>query len=664
MQKILNIGILAHVDAGKTTLTEQLLFHSGAIQTLGNVDKGSTISDSLALEKQRGITIQNTSVGFDWGQTRINLIDTPGHMDFSAEVDRAISVLDAVILLVSAVEGVQAHTLNIWESIKDLGLPVVIFINKMDRAGACAETVFSDLQKELKIKGFCLNLQAENGDLVPWSNCDFSQDLVDQSLANLADLDEEVLESYLEENLSSLSGLDNKIANQIRSQALVPLHFGIAKQGMGIAELADTLIQIPGQNPSSANPEIPQAQVESGPSAQVFKVEHHAKFGRLAHVRVYSGVVESKTSLYCRRLDTEVKVNQLLQNRTGKLEVISALPCNDIGIIAVSHGIIAGDTLGRTAEIPQRDPIAQSVLQVVVEACDDKDYQELAKALQILDMEDPVLEFSWDKEEREFRLKIIGPMQMEILTHILKERFNLPVNIKPPQVIYQETVVETAQAQVRYTMPKPCWAVMTFQVEPGALNSGVVFESLVGVDDISQKYQNEVARAVPWALHQGMKGWPVTDLKITLLEGEEHTMHSNPGDFLLATPMGIMNALKNAGTRLLEPYYDFDIKAPREQLGAITNDLNNMKAQMEVPEFEGEGFTLKGRVAVAQAMDYNIRFNACCSGKGRLKLKIGGYLPCEETKEKIRPYKGVNPLDRSQWILHNRGALKPEDRVR
>ncbi len=654
------------MDAGKTTLTEQLLFHSGAIQTPGSVDKGSTTSDSLALEKQRGITIQNTSVGFDWKGTRINLIDTPGHVDFSAEVDRAVSVLDGVVLLVSAVEGVQAHTLNIWESIRDLGLPALIFINKMDRAGACGDQVFSDLQDELKIRGFCLNLQAEDGQLVPWSLCDFSLNLLDQSFANLADLDEDVLESYLEETLSSLSGLDEKIADKICSQALVPVHFGIAKQGMGIADLADSLVKIPCRNPlpQSLPDQLAQPQQDPGPSAQVFKVEHHDKLGRLAHVRVYSGVVESKTSLYCRRLDKEIKVNQLLQNRTGRLEVIKALPCNDIGIIAVSHGVISGDTLGRDMKIPPREPIAQSVLQVVVEACEDKDYQELSRALQILDMEDPVLDFTWDKEDREFRLKIIGPMQMEILTHMLQERFNLLVKIKPPQVIYQETIVEAAQAEVRYTMPKPCWAVMTFKVEPGELNSGVVFESLVGVDDISQKYQNEVARAVPWALHQGMKGWPVTDIKISLLKGEEHTMHSNPGDFLLATPMGIMNAVKNAGTRLLEPFYDFDIKAPRDLLGTITNDLNNMKAIMEVPLFEGEGFTLRGQVAVARAMDYSIRFNACCSGKGRVKLRIGGYQPCEESQEKIRVYKGVTPLDRSQWILHNRGALKPEARIR
>ena len=179
-----------------------------------------------------------------------------------------------------------------------------------------------------------------------------------------------------------------------------------------------------------------------------------------------------------------------------------------------------------------------------------------------------------------------------------------------------------------------------------------------------QKYQNEVARAIPWALQQGIKGWPVTDIKIRLLAGEEHTVHSNPGDFLLATPMGIMNALENTGTRLLEPFYDFDIKAPQDLLGSITNDLNNMKADLGLPQFDGPLFSMKGTVSVAESMDYSIKFNACCSGKGRLKLKIGGYQPCETTEEKIRDFKGVSPLDRSQWILHNRGALKSDDRIR
>jgi len=653
-KKILNIGIVAHVDAGKTTLTEQLLFKSGAIKQPGNVDKGSTISDNLALEKERGITIQNTCVSFNWNGTKINLIDTPGHIDFSAEVDRAMSVLDGVVLLISAVEGVQAHSLNLWENIKELGIPVMIFINKIDRDGADEDRVFSDLQKEFDMKGFCLNLPENGCDIKPYSQCDISLNLMDSSYENLADLDEDILEAYLEGTLSTYSKLGEKIQDKILSKALVPIHFGIAKKGIGIPEIVDSICMI-----------SPKKSVNSNElSAQIFKIEHHAKFGKLAHIRVYSGVIESKVNLYCERLDKEIKINQLLQNKTGKLEVVKSLPCNDVGIAAISETVISGDILGNAIKTKKHNPIAQSVLSVVVEPCDDSDYQNLSSALTILDIEDPVLEFTWDKKEREFLLKIMGPMQIEILNHMLKERFNIDVNIKSPKVVYKETVAERAEAIVRYTMPKPCWAVMTFSVEPGKLNSGVIFESCVGVDDISQKYQNEVARAVPWALQQGIKGWPVTDIKISLLAGEEHTVHSNPGDFLLATPMGIMNALQNAGTQLLEPFYDFNIKAPQDLLGTITNDLNNMKANIEVPLIEGSLFSLQGTVAVAEAMDYNIRFNACCSGKGRLKLKIGGYQPCETSKEKIREYKGVNPLDSSQWILHNRGALKPDERIR
>ncbi|SMC98035.1 ribosomal protection tetracycline resistance protein [Desulfocicer vacuolatum DSM 3385] len=654
--KILNIGIVAHVDAGKTTLTEQLLFQSGAIKKPGSVDKGSTITDNLDLEKQRGITIQNSCVSFHWKNTKINLIDTPGHIDFSAEVDRAMSVLDGVVLLLSAVDGVQAHSLNLWENIKELGIPVLIFINKIDRAGANGEQVFADLQKEFNIKAFCLNIP-ENGCAVQSCfHCDVDIPLMDQSYENLADLDDAVLENYLEGTLSTYPSLDETIQEMILSRAIIPVHFGIAKEGTGIPELADSICRLTSKNGVIND--------DATPSARIFKLEHHARFGKLAHIRVCSGTMQSKTGLYCERLKRDIKINQLLQNSTGKLEVVNTLSCNDIGIVAISEAVIAGDALGRGIKKEPHDSIAQSVLSVMVEACDDKDYQELARALHILNIEDPDLDFSWDKKEKEFFLKILGPMQIEILHHMLKERFNIEVDIKPPRVMYKETVVEKARAIVRYTMPKPCWAVMTFEVSPGKLNSGVVFESLVGVDDISQKYQNEVERAIPWALEQGIKGWPVTDIGIRLIAGEEHTVHSNPGDFLLATPMGIMNALKNAGTRLLEPFYVFDIKAPRDLLGAIINDLNTMKADVGLPRFDGHFFFLKGTVPVAEAMDYSIKFNACCSGKGRLKLKIGGYRPCETTGEKIREFKGINPLDTSQWILHNRGALKSNDRIR
>lgn len=653
-EKTLNIGIVAHVDAGKTSLTEQLLFQSGATNKLGNVDKGTCVTDNLELEKQRGISIQNTCVSYIWKNTRINIIDTPGHVDFSAEVDRAISILDAVILVISAVEGIQAHTLNLWENIKELNIPVLIFINKIDRDGADEEQVISDIENELNTKCFCVNIPSEKNSIIQYTQSNEDENLIDKSYENLADLDTDILELYLDSSLSKSPLLEKIAEEKILNNEITAVHFGIAKLGIGILELNDSIIKT-----SSINKLTTQ-----NINARIFKIEHHAKHGLLAHIRLYSGQLKAKDLIFCTRINKNIKINQLLENKIGKLEPINELNKNDIGIIAISEALISGDILGTEILNKENNNLAKPVLSVEVEAIDDKNYQELAKALQILNIEDPSLDLIWDKDEKTFTLKIMGPMQSEIISHILGSKYKIEVNINPPRILYKETILETAEATVRYTMPKPCWAVLCFKIEAGKPNSGIEYKSLVGVNDISKKYQNEVERAIPWSLQQGMKGWPVSDIKITLLSGQEHIMHSNPGDFLLATPMGIMNAIKNADTQLLEPYYDYEIKANQEYLGNIASDLNNMKAEIGQPIFDGNMFYLKGKVAVAKALNYSIKFQSTCSGKGRLKLKTGEYYPCETSEDKIREYKGINPLDRSQWILHNRGALKADDRLR
>jgi ribosomal protection tetracycline resistance protein len=324
--------------------------------------------------------------------------------------------------------------------------------------------------------------------------------------------------------------------------------------------------------------------------------------------------------------------------------------------------IPVGDVLGEQMSKGQFRKLSESVLAVQAVAQDDKDYQKLGESLEILNMEDPRLDFVWCKDEREFHLKILGTIQTEVLKESLESRFAVEADFLPPKVVYKETPSKAAEGYVRYWMPKPCWAIMTFLLEPGPLGSGVTFESKVRTNDISVKYQNEVKRAIPWSLQQGIKGWDVTDIKITLLEGTEHTMHSNPGDFLLATPMGIMRGLELAGTDLLEPMYSFEIKAHQDCLGPVSSDLNQMMAQIDAPTFSGDFFTITGRVSVEKAMDYNIKFNATTSGKGRLKLTIDGYQKAESSEEKVRDFKGVSPLDEAQWILHKRGAFKADER--
>jgi ribosomal protection tetracycline resistance protein len=658
--KTLTIGILAHVDAGKTSLTECLLYSSGATKNRGSVDKGSAITDALAMEKSRGISIKTATASFTWQDTYVNIVDTPGHIDFSAEVDRALSVLDLVILVVSAVEGVQAHTLNLWESIRERKLPVLVFMNKIDRVGADLEQVFNAFEKDLGAQLFALNYgdnsQPETPEVVGFTKMQsyLETPIIEKSFENLADLDEGFLADYLEGNVSDLKVIVEKAKRQIQEQTLIGLLFGSAKMDLGIEALLQNICTLfPSRNISP-----------NTPAAKVFKVEYDPKLGRLAHARLYSGSLKNKDSIWSQQLEKDCKINQIFQRKLGKLEQVGVLKTGEIGIMTTSDLVLAGDVLGRHAFEDDFNTISEAVLSVQAVAEEEKDYQKLGEALEILNIEDPKLAFQWYKEEREFHLKILGPIQTEVLKDSLINRFGIAANFLPPNVIYKETPKQSAEGYVRYWMPKPCWAIMTFLIEPAPLGSGVHFSSKVRTSDISVKYQNEVKRALPWSLRQGIKGWEVTDLKVTLIEGTEHIAHSNPGDFLLATPMGILRGLENTGTDLLEPMYAFQIKANQELLGPIASDMNQMSAQIEAPTFDGDFFTLTGRVPVAKSMDYSIKFSATTSGKGRLKLTLDGYEKTTTSDEKIRTYKGVSPLDEAQWILHNRGAFKAEDRRR
>jgi ribosomal protection tetracycline resistance protein len=658
MKDTLTIGILAHVDAGKTSLTECLLYHTGATQSLGSVDKGSAITDGLSIEKERGISIKSATVDFDWKGKSFNIVDTPGHLDFSAEVDRALNILDLVVLVVSAKEGIQAHTINIWESLVEREIPAVVFINKIDRAGADLEEVFNDFEKDLSTKLFALNL-GDNQDpnapeIITFEELEnnLENPIFDKSLENLAEYDEDFLEDYLEGNVGDYTTIFNLAQNHIKQGNLTAAIFGSAKLKLGIDALLDQI----------ALHKSPIGSNNDAPSASVFKVQHDSKLGRLVFIRSYAGMLKAKDLIYSQELNKQVKINQIFKYKLGQFVQTKELLAGEIGTINVNEQIQIGDVLGEDGRSSDYHNIAQSVLSVQVVATEEKDYQKLGEALEILDMEDPQLNFKWYKDEHEFFINILGPIQTEILKESLINRFGISAEFHKPKVVYKETPKQSAEGFVRYWMPKPCWAIMTFLIEPGEPGSGVQFESKVRTSDISVKYQNEVEKSLPRSLQQGIKGWEVTDIKITLISGEEHTVHSNPGDFLLATPMGIMRGLENSDTDLLEPMYRFDIKAHQDNLGPISSDLNQMNATINPPIFDGEHFTLSGRVSVEKAMDYSIQFNATTSGKGRLKLQLDGYEKTDITEEKTRPYRGVCPLDESQWILHMRGAFKAEER--
>ncbi len=646
-----NIAIMAHADAGKTTITGQFLFLGGQTPQPGNVDQGTAQTDFLPVEKERGISVQSAHTSFEWKNIRINLIDTPGHVDFSADVERAMRVPDAVILVISAVEGVQAHTESLWAALRERHIPVLLFINKIDRVGADTEAVIAAIVKELKVSPLCLQeTSGEGSNDVSlnslWNSEYRNKDLVEHVAAS----NEFLLNQYLEGHEPLFTALDAQLTRLIQSCEVYPLLFGSAKMGLGIEELLDAVVKYfpaPGGTPGEPL------------SALVFGIGHDKIMGKIAYVRLFNGSISNREVIFNATRQVEEKVTQVRRIFPGKYEDIGKVEAGDIAGISGLGSAQVGDLLGVAHEdIPKEVKLRTPLLTVQVKALDKKDYPALAAAIQELAAEDPALEFEWLREESELHVKIMGWIQMEVLERILADRFFIAARFENPTVIYQETPSTANEGFVRYWMPKPCWAIMKFRIEPGERGSGVVYQSIVSVNDVQQKYQNEVERSIAGALKQGIKGWEVTDLRITLIEGEDHPVHSRSGDFAVATPMGIMDGLVNTGTTLLEPMIRFQIKAPEELLGVITSDITRLRGSFESPDIENRRFVLKGILPLATSLDFPVKLSSRSGGKARISTHFSGYRECTDEQGVIRPYKGISPLDTAKYILKARRALQ------
>lgn len=659
MRQIRNIGILSHVDAGKTTITEQFLYLAGAVKNPGDVNKGTTTSDSLQIEKERGVSIRASELSFEWKGCRINLVDTPGHADFSAEVERPLQIMDGAILVISAVEGLQAHTWALWESLKARHIPVIFFINKIDRDGADAGRVIESIENELRIKTFCLTAPVNEGsqmagttNILQTGFSGSTNHLVQLSMENLSDLDEQIMEKYLEGETVSAAEMNTTLQKSLPFFQIFPVLAGVAKTCTGIQELLDAVLDY-----------IPQPPANSDQlSALVYKVQHDPKLGKLSFVRIFGGTLKVRDEVTNNTSGNSGKVARIQKRFVGKAHDLKSLEQGDMGILTGLTDTQAGDVLGSAKYIPRFAPLKTPLMTVKILPVDAHDFTQLAHALEVMHMEDPKLNLKWYKGEGELHINLMGFVQKEIIIHELADRFGVTAKFEDPTVIYRETPAKAGIGHASYTMPKPCWAVVTFAIEPGDPGSGVVYESKVSFDKIKQKYQNEIQAAVPKALEQGIKGWEVTDLKITLIDGEDHEIHSRPGDWNIAVPMALMNGLTKCGTTLLEPILSFSITAPEELLGQIAGDLHKMRGTFDSPTFSSENVQIIGEVPAATSLDYHVKLGMRSAGKARVRFTFKGYQPVSDEEGLIRPYKGVNPLDRSRWILHNRGAFKAEDR--
>lgn len=462
----------------------------------------------------------------------------------------------------------------------------------------------------------------------------------------LYDKIEELLEQYLE-NLLTIDTIKEQIELQSKEGKIYTVFFGTAIKGEGVTDLLDGIIDyLPG----------PIDLDDSELSALVYKISHHKTLGKTAHLKLFSGKIESRDEVYNVTKDKNEKitvikkiVNQkqidVKSATSGDLVMVSGLDCSTY------------DILGSKKYIPKLPSIASTLLTLRIYPKKEEDYIPLVEALNMLQEEDPLLNMEWVKEKNEIHIQIMGKIQLEILEATLKERFNVEVTFGAPSVIYKETPASSGYVEESYTMPKPCWAVVYFFIEPLPKGSGIVYESQVRTEKIKQKYQREIENNLERILQQGIYGWNVTDLKITLVDGEDHVLHSRSGDFATATAMALMKGFAKIGTTLLEPMINFRITIPEDICGRVLNDIIQMRGSFESPTIHNDSATIEGTLPVATSLEYPVTLGIISSGRSVMGTKFAGYEPCSIELGATRERIGVNPLDRSKFILYVRNAL-------
>ena len=637
MDQIRNIGIFAHVDAGKTTLSEQLLAHAGAIRVKGSVDSGTAHTDTLPVERRRGISVKATCVSFRHRDVPINLIDTPGHVDFTAEVERSLWALDAAILVVCAVEGVQPQTEVLFNAMAEQHIPVVFFLNKTDRAGADPQRVLGQIHRLLTKNAVILSDAEAVTELI----CDKDDTLFERYLNG-----ETFEDSFLRQRLSRLS----------RNAEAYPVLCGSALRDEGVAPLLDAIVDF-----------FPAPKACDSLCGVVFAAQHDRSLGRGVWIRLFGGSLENRMSVALpagtdpitdEEKTESVKISQIFDpegNPAGKL-----LP-GGIGIVYGLGNVSIGHVLGNTALLPRRvEPGRLRTPLITVQVIPEKpeQMQALHQACTVLSGEDPLLRAEYIRSLNELHLQVMGTIQLEVLEELLLTRFDLKVTFTPPAIIYRETVARSCEGFVAYLAPKPCWAILKFRIDPAPRGSGVTFKSEVPVRTVKAQYQNQVAQAIPLALNQGRLGWQVTDVNITLIDGGDHQFHTHPLDFIVATPMAIQDGLRNGGSTLLEPILDVRFLLPPESVGRVISDVSTMRGEVLDSFSDGERMILNARIPVQSSLDYSITLASFTGGRGAMSVRLHGYRECPLELGATARRRNVDPLDTSKYILAARSALE------
>ena len=633
--KQLVLGILAHVDAGKTTLSEAMLYTGGSLRKLGRVDHRDTFLDTYALERERGITIFSKQARFSYENASITLLDTPGHVDFSAEMERTLQVMDAAVLVISASDGVQGHTETLWKLLKRYNIPVFIFVNKMDQEGADREALYAQLQDELH--SGCVDFGAEG-------QMSFYE--------NLALCEEEMLNQFLEKGQIEAE----QIRTAIAERKVFPCYFGSALKLQGVEKLLQGIVTY------GKTPHYPK---EFG--AKVFKITRDAQGNRLTHIKVTGGCLKTKSMLIggeTKRCPEcwEEKVNQIRLYSGEKYEVTLEVQAGAVCAVTGLGKTYPGEGLGREQDAPL--PMLEPVMNYRIDLPEGIDAASMLPKLRQLEEEDPMLRILWEERSGEIHARVMGQVQLEILKAVIAERFGVEVSFGNGAIIYKETIGNVVEG-VGHFEPLRHYAEVHLLMEPGEAGSGLAFATRCSEDILDRNWQRLILTHLEERTHRGvLMGAPITDMKITLVSGRSHLKHTEGGDFRQATYRAVRQGLMEAESVLLEPMYEFRLEVPESVVGRAMTDVEKRHGKFTL-EQKNNGTAVLTGTAPASAMEgYQQEVLSYTKGFGRLLCRLKGYGPCHNVQEVLErngydPEEDTENPSASVFCSHGAGFVVP-----
>ena len=597
------IGVLAHVDAGKTTFSEQILYHTKVIRNRGRVDHKNSFLDSHDIEKDRGITVFSDQAVFEIGKSKYYLIDTPGHVDFSCEMERAIGIMDYAIIVVSAVEGVQAHTETVWRLLREYNVPTFFFINKLDRTGANLENVINEIKANLT-KNVCY--------------IESLTDIKEELIEFIAERDEELLEMYLNGEYNNSLWI-NKLRNLIKQNNIFPCFAGSALQDQGITDFLDYLEELTFTD-YKENDEF---------SGIVYKIRHDNNGTRITFIKALSGILKVRDEVNNKGL--KEKISSIRIYNGNKFSTVDKVIAGDIFAVTGITSLNVGDGVGALKKKLKFNMIPTLMSKVIFDnTCNAR---EVLGYFKTLEAEDPALNVIWNETLQEIHVHIMGKIQLEVLKEVILERFNFNVDFGPCEIIYKETINDTVNGYGHFE-PLKHYAEVHLKLESLPRGSGIIFENKCHADHLTTGHQNLIRTHLFERKHHGiLTGSEITDIKVTLLTGRAHNKHTEGGDFREATFRALRQGLEKADNILLEPFYKFSIDVELDYMGRVLSDIQRLYGNFDSPETSLNKVRITGRGPVATFMNYSMELITFTKGRGNISLIFDGYDICHNTEE-------------------------------